>query len=61
MQRHTARHYLGRKRERERERESKLEVSIKSLPSELKESYGKGGRMIVRVRRNEGYRENRAD
>lgn len=41
MQRLTARHYSGR--------ESKWEISIKSLPSELWESWGRGGRKIVRA------------
>lgn len=40
MQRPTARHA---------ERESKLEVSIKSLPSELSESHRRGGRKRVKA------------
>jgi hypothetical protein len=50
MQRSIARHYL--------ERASKLEVSIESLPSGLRESSVRGGRSIVGVRRDGGYQEN---
>jgi hypothetical protein len=36
-------------------REFKLEVSIKSLPSELKESYESGGREIARATEDRGH------
>ena len=51
MQRLRDRHYV--------EKESKLEVSIKSVSSELTESYQRGGRMNVRSRRDERYQENK--
>ena len=48
----TARHHV--------ERESKLEVSIRSLPLELGELYGRGGGKVVGARMNGGYQENTA-
>lgn len=42
MQRPMARHYVNR--------ESNLQVSIKSLPSEIRESFRKGGRKIASTR-----------
>jgi hypothetical protein len=35
-------------------RESKLEISIKSLSSDLRESHERGGRKIIRVREGGG-------
>jgi hypothetical protein len=48
----TGRHYAGR--------ESKLEVSIKSLPSELREICRGGGRKIIRIIVGGGHQENKA-
>jgi hypothetical protein len=48
MQRPTARHYLGR--------QSNLDVSIKLLPSELKEPLRRGGRKSLRVKGMEDIR-----
>ena len=42
-----------------RERVCKLEVSIKSLSSELRESRGRGGRKIVKVRGYRRHQENK--
>jgi hypothetical protein len=52
MQRATARHYT--------ERVSKWKISIKSLPAELRESWGRGGRKIVRAKGDGGHQENKA-
>ena len=52
VQRPTTRHYV--------ERESKLEVFILSLPSELRESHGRGGGKISGVRMDGGHQENMA-
>ena len=41
-------------------RESKLNVSTKSLLSELRESSGRGGEKILRARGDEGHQENKA-
>lgn len=41
-------------------RESKQEVSVKFLPSELKESRGRGGRNIVRTKEDGDHQENKA-
>jgi hypothetical protein len=39
------------------EKDSKLEVCIKSLPSELRESLGRGHRKILRAREDGGHQE----
>jgi hypothetical protein len=52
MWKSTAQHYM--------EREPKLEVSIKSLPSELRESCRRGDRKSVRARGDGAHQENKA-